>query len=199
MGFPMRLLTLLSVNKILILYLGVWQGYFIYMFVSVSLCVPILKAILRSSECKGGCAALSMRLCSAAGRPEAVSHAENHISFSSASLVLRQGTMDFQIQSCSALLLVLSEKLQPGITLKQQTFQQTLTVLSLIPRLQLNSLSNLGFVENFHSVNVTHSSSCWDNGKDKATLGCQETSSPNTQRTEVIMEGNIQIFFLVLI
>lgn len=167
------------------------------MFVNVSLSMPVFETILRSSQCKGGCAPLSMRLLCSWKAWGSFTCRKSHQFFSSIPCAQTDKilTTDFQIQSCSALFFVLSEKLQPGIILKQQTFQQTLTVLSLIPRLQLNSLSSLGFVENFHSVNVTHSSSCWDNGKDKATLGCQETTSPNTQRTEIIMEGNTQIFF----
>lgn len=86
-------------------------------------------------------------------------------------------TMDFQIQSYSALS---SAPFWKAATWNNPEIANLpanpSTVLSPIPRLQMNSLSYLGFGEKFHSVHVTHSSSCWDNGKDKPTLGCQETT-----------------------
>lgn len=87
-------------------------------------------------------------------------------------------TMDFQIQSYSALS---SAPFWKAATWNNPEIANLpanpSTVLSPIPRLQMNSLSYLGFGEKFHSVHVTHSSSCWDNEKDKPTLGCQETTT----------------------
>lgn len=118
LGFPMRLFSLLSVNKIWILFLlSVWHKYFIYVF--VSLCVPVSKTILRSSQCKGECAPLSMRLLWSRGAWGSFTCRRSHQFFSSMPCTQTkfwQWTSRFKATLHSVLLL--SEKLQPGIILK---------------------------------------------------------------------------------
>lgn len=134
MCFPRRLFSLLSVNKTCeCLLLDAWQEHYICVFACVCLCVHMFKKKTRKySEAdnkKINEWQLSMRLCPGAGRPEAVSHAEDHRDFAPASPVLRrpqfcQWTPRFKAAPHSDL--VLSAKLQPGIILKLQTFLQTL-------------------------------------------------------------------------
>lgn len=154
---------------------------YIYTFVCASLCVPVLKTILRNSQCKGKCAPLSMRLCSGAGRPEAVSHAEGHISFSPASLVLRHPKF-WQWTSSFGPFCKVATWNNPEISNFPANSSIVLSQISRLQWGQMNTLSSLCFMEKFCSVHVTHSSSCWDNGKDKPTFACGETTI--TKHTE---------------
>lgn len=61
-------------------------------------------------------------------------------------------------------------------------------VLSQISRIQwdqLNSLSSLCFLAQFHSVHVSCWSSCCDDGKDKSTPEVKRPQPPKPQTTEL--------------
>lgn len=99
------------------------------MFVCVSLREYVLKEkVVRSSQMKDKwMTLLSMRHWLGAGRPKAVSCAEDHTGFSPASPILRHPQFCQWISRFKAALhldLVPSAKLQPQIFLKLQIFQQ---------------------------------------------------------------------------
>lgn len=130
--FPRRLFSLLSVNMTHeCLLFRAWQHY-TCTHLCVCLCVYMLKKkkyseahnkMINEWRCYPWDSALEQE-----GLRQ-FSHAEDHTDFSPACPVLRhpqfcQWTSRFKAAPCSDL--VLSAKLQPGITLKLQTFQETL-------------------------------------------------------------------------
>lgn len=181
----MRIFSLLSVNKIWFFFiLGVWQEYFIYVFVCVCVC------LFQRQYSEAHDARVNVHLCPWDSALEQEGLRKSYMQ-KITSIFLQHPlysdkilTMDFQIQSCSAL--------SSGPFLKAATRNNPeiahfpanpSTVLSQVRRLQLNSLSSLGFVEKFvwltlPSVGIME--------KINLHLNVKKPQSPNTQRTEIV-------------
>lgn len=147
-------------------------------------------------------ALLSMRLCPGAGRPEAVSHAEDHTDFSPACPVPRhpqfcQWTSRFKVLRFGPFCQVATWN-HPEITNFPANPSTALSSISRIQWDQLDSLSFLGFSAKFHSAHVTHRSSCWDDGKDKPMFGYPHPIDHKHQNHRQQKLLNRKIFFKYL-